>query len=422
LSNRDPIRARGDAHASRWTALLVVGALAAGVILSEAGFRVAKRFVCTTAGSKLFEPHPLYGWRHEPHGAGWAQGCVAREFEWRTFSRMNGDGLRDHDYPPRKRPGVVRILLLGDSFVEGMQVPLESTFAKRLEAKLLADGRDVEVVNAGVSGFGTDNELLFFEVEGERYEPDLVVLGFTAFNDVIENSRPLYERFYADSPDGPPPKAHFELARDGKLELDARDARRNFEELAARPAGLVGGVWAALERHLHVVRLVESALRPPLPPEATRTAHETLLGVFETESAPAWDDAWALTAALVRRLEAEVAGRGAALAAAIIPPREAVSAAAWRRLQDLMPESAPRPRDPDRPARLAREMFARARIPELDLGPALRAHFAATGRTGYFDWDIHLTEDGHEVVAEALHPFVTRLLDARARALGGDGR
>ncbi len=382
-------------------------------MLSEAGFRVAKRFICTTAGTKLFEPHPLYGWRHEPHGEGWTQGCVGRAFEWRAFSRMNADGLRDRDHPLRKPPGVARVLLLGDSFAEGMQVPLESTFAKRLEAKLIAEGREVEVVNAGVSGFGTDNELLFYEAEGERYEPDLVLLAFTAANDVIENSRPLYERSYADAPDGPPPKAHFELGRDGELHLDAGDARRHWEELAARRASLIGGTSMALERSLHVVRLVEAALQRPVSPEARRAARETMLGVFGTEAAPPWGEAWALTDALVRRLRAEVEGRGAGFAAAIIPPKEAVSEAAWRHLLALMSEFAPRARDPEHPERLADGLFARAGIPHLDLGPVLRAHFVATGRTGYFAWDIHLTEDGHEVVAEALRPFVAGLLDAR---------
>src|SRR5205085_3476932 len=148
---------------------LVVAATCVAVLLSEAAFRAVKRVVCVTAGAKLFRPHPLYGWTHEPGAEGWTNGCIARAFERRAFSRINAEGLRDREYSWTRAPGVTRILLLGDSFVEGMQVPLEQTFAKRLEAKLADDGRRVEVVNGGFSGFGTDNELLFFAVDGRRF-------------------------------------------------------------------------------------------------------------------------------------------------------------------------------------------------------------------------------------------------------------
>jgi hypothetical protein len=114
--------------------LLVIGALSAGLLLSEVAFRVMKRFVCLTPGAKFFQPHPVYGWTHQPEAEGWTDGCIGRSFEWRTFSRMNADGLRDRDYSVTKQPGVTRILLLGDSYVEGMQVPVDCTFAKRLAA------------------------------------------------------------------------------------------------------------------------------------------------------------------------------------------------------------------------------------------------------------------------------------------------
>ena len=146
-------------------------AAVAGVALSELAFRAVKRVVCVTAGAKLFRPHPLYGWTHEPGAAGWTNGCIGGAFEWRAFSRINADGLRDEEHARAPTRGVPRVLILGDSFVEGMQVPLEKTFARRLQAKLAEDGRRVEVVNAGFSGFGTDNELLFFEADGRRYRP-----------------------------------------------------------------------------------------------------------------------------------------------------------------------------------------------------------------------------------------------------------
>ncbi len=393
-------------------------ATSAAIALSEAAVRAVKRVVCVTAGAKLFRPHPLYGWTHEPGAEGWTNGCVGRAFEWRAFSRMNADGLRDRDHPLARTPGVTRILLLGDSFVEGMQVPLEKTFAKRLEAKLADDGRRVEVVNAGFSGFGTDNELLFFEADGRRYQPDLVLLGFTEANDVIENSKRLYERMYAEAPDGPPPKSHFKIGRGGGLRLDARAARRAWEQFAARRATVLGRAGMALERNFHVVRLVETALsRRPLRADAARVVHTTVVGIYATHPATEWEDAWALTRALVLRLRRDVDAAGATFAVVAIPSKEVVSPDAWRSLRALSPSGVDRALDVERPGVVSGELFATARIPYLDLAPALQSHFSATGRSGYFVWDVHLTEEGHEVVAEALRPFVERVLDTRTRSV-----
>jgi hypothetical protein len=395
--------------------LLLVGAMCAGVVLSEVVSRAVKRVVCVTAGAKLFAPHPLYGWTHEPHAEGWTHGCIGRAFEWRAFSRMNADGLRDREYAPARRPGVFRVLLLGDSFVEGMQVPLAQTFAKRLEAKLAEDGRDVEVVNAGFSGFGTDNELLFFTTDGHRYQPDVVLLGFTSSNDVIENSRHLYARLCAEVPTGPSPKSHFKLRPDGSLRLDARAARRHWEEIDARRATASGRTWLALEKNLHVVRLLEAVLSPArLRRDAAQVAYSTALGIYATEPSSQWDDAWALTRALLARLESEVERHGATFAAVIVPPKEAVSPAAWQSL--LARAHGRRSFDVGRPTSIIEGIFTRDGIPHLDPLPALRAHFEATGRTGYFAWDVHLTEEGHEIVAQALRPFIERVLDERGHA------
>jgi hypothetical protein len=206
--------------------VLLVAATCAGLLLSEVAFRLVKRVVCVGEGAKLFRPHPLYGWTHIPHAQGWTHRCAAGSFEWRAFSRINAAGLRDREYPSTRRAGVSRVLVLGDSFTEGMQVPLEQTFVKRAEAKLAAAGRDVEIVDGGFSGFGTDNELLFFRADGRAFDADVVLLGFTAANDVIENTRHLYRRMYAEVPDGAPPKSHFKRRPDGSLRLDTRAARR----------------------------------------------------------------------------------------------------------------------------------------------------------------------------------------------------
>src|SRR5258708_18288707 len=78
-----------------------------------------------------------------------------------------------------------------------MQVELEETCLARSEA-----GRGIELLDAGVSGYSTDNELRAFAVAGPEWRPDAVVLVLFVGNDVLENGA----RLYLKNPHGLPPK------------------------------------------------------------------------------------------------------------------------------------------------------------------------------------------------------------------------
>lgn len=99
----------------------------------------------------------------------------------------NSKGFRNEkNFPYGKPAGTLRVLALGDSHTQGYEVRQEATFAASLERWLAARGRKAEVLNAGVSGFSTAEELAFLENEGHRYAPDVVVVGFYA-NDFGDN-------------------------------------------------------------------------------------------------------------------------------------------------------------------------------------------------------------------------------------------
>jgi hypothetical protein len=101
---------------------------------------------------------------------------------------VNADGFRGDEL--RRRPGL-RVVVYGDSFVEADYTPLRETFAKRLGVRLgEALGRDVEAVNAGVNGYGPDQELRRFEAEAGWLRPALAVVVVYAgndFGDVLRN-------------------------------------------------------------------------------------------------------------------------------------------------------------------------------------------------------------------------------------------
>lgn len=92
-----------------------------------------------------------------------------------TISRQ---GLRDKEMAVPKPSSTYRIIALGDSITEGPGVELDETFVKVLERSLQAEnpGHTIEVINAGNSDYGTQQELVWLRERGLIYEPDLLIL------------------------------------------------------------------------------------------------------------------------------------------------------------------------------------------------------------------------------------------------------
>ena len=104
---------------------------------------------------------------------------------WRFVT--NNRGLRDtRNFAYEKPAGTVRVLSLGDSHTQGYEVRQEATFSAVLERYLEAHSVKAQVLNAGVSGFSTAEELAYLVNEGYKYKPDAVVVGFYA-NDFEDN-------------------------------------------------------------------------------------------------------------------------------------------------------------------------------------------------------------------------------------------
>lgn len=103
---------------------------------------------------------------------------------------INGQGLRDAvTRSGPKPPGVMRILVLGDSFTFGIGNAYDEVWPVVFERLLHEQGHPVDVVKAGVPGYDTRTEALYLERIFADYEPDVVLVAFVT-NDLITN-RPL---------------------------------------------------------------------------------------------------------------------------------------------------------------------------------------------------------------------------------------
>jgi hypothetical protein len=132
-----------------------------------------------------FRHDPDLGWSLPPHNA--RQVTVTRTVSMRS----NSLGLRDAELAPGTGP---TILFLGDSFTEGFDVEPEERFSDRLRGNLPA----VRILNAGVTGYGTDQEYLQLQRLWPRVEPTVVVLMFCVDNDREDNSSNY--RYFAFKP------------------------------------------------------------------------------------------------------------------------------------------------------------------------------------------------------------------------------
>ena len=106
-----------------------------------------------------------------------------REILWKT----NSLGLRG---PELRENPELRVVVYGDSNIQARFSELKDTFPKKLEDELTGRlKRDVEVLNAGVLGFGPDQSYLKFKEEAGALKPDLVVFHFFADNDFSDAIR-----------------------------------------------------------------------------------------------------------------------------------------------------------------------------------------------------------------------------------------
>lgn len=99
----------------------------------------------------------------------------------------NSQGLREREYELPKPAGLVRVVLLGDSFVFGSGVRADERLGVQLERDLAAGagGRRVEVLHVGIDSWNVLAECAFVRRQLALLQPDLVV-QFTVHNDISD--------------------------------------------------------------------------------------------------------------------------------------------------------------------------------------------------------------------------------------------
>lgn len=289
-----------------------------------------------------------------------------------TFNRA---WMRDREHQTAKPAGTFRILLLGDSFMEAFQVPFEASFASLLESRLSqATGATVEVINAGVSGWGTDDQLRYLVQYGIDYEPDLVVVAMTLHNDISDNLRRQWHTLEGDSLVSRD-VAQMPYWQYKKAELKAfLSTRFQLYQLWRRVShrGEIRQVRSALDSH--IVQL----FREP-PPEGIASGFR-------------------LTELLLAEIKSTAQGVGAPTALFLLPLKVQLSDSIYAAfVQSAGATEAEMPAA--RPQRVMVAIADSLQIPVIDLLPAFVEWTATSDTTLYMVQDGHWNEAGHRLAA-----------------------
>jgi len=106
----------------------------------------------------------------------------------RTFT-TNSAGFRDREFSQAKPGGVYRIAAVGDSVTFGWDQEPDETYPKQLEAGFAAVGiTNVEVLNFGIGGYNSLQEIELIRARALAFEPDLLLLAYVMNDDTVQGA------------------------------------------------------------------------------------------------------------------------------------------------------------------------------------------------------------------------------------------
>ncbi len=319
---------------------LLLGLLCA-LSLAEIGLRL---FV-VQEGKREATYDEILGWRGRPYGDGiYARNSdnIAVKFEYNEL------GFRDRTVPP-KGAREKRLMLLGDSFVESLEVDYGKTFGAKTEDLLQSRDSSWDVCVIGSQGYSTAQELLAFRKFQPLVDADLVLLCFYCGNDFQDNLR---QRFaYLDE--------HEQLVLPANTDPTWKHVARRFQR------------W--LYESSHVVYLLKNGAESL---SSIQFAPESKLAMERSHEYQR-----SITQKLIQRLQREVVETGGQLGVVIIPSRD-----------DLLAQNSDK-------VEFMIDLCDDQRIPCIDLSRQLAPEH-------FFGVDLHFNEQGHQVAAQAIEEFV----------------
>ncbi len=223
---------------------------------------------------------------------------------------INEDGWRDRPHTKEKPDGTFRIAVLGDSYTEARQVAQEEVFSSVLErAAQECSSQTVEVMNFGVSGFGTAQELLLLRNRVWAYHPDIILLAFLTGNDIRNNSFALEKNTQ---------KPYFSYASDGSLIPDFSFRETLFfRRQSSRPFRMLH--WIIVHaRSAQLLLRVRNWMRQNTVQDGGTGERGLDDAIYAAPVDVRWQEAWSMTEDLLSTMHREVQAHGAGFFVAVL--------------------------------------------------------------------------------------------------------
>ena len=327
--------------------------------------------------------------------------------EFKINISINSEGLRDHEYKEKKK-NEYRVLVLGDSFVFGWGVEQENTFVKELERILNKEkgDKDYEVINVGILGYGTEQELKYLREKGMKYNPDLVLLGFYIGNDIKENlagnfnNRVVKDGYLFDKRISELYKKKLESA--GK-NIDAWKIPIPFKSFFLKNSQ----AYTLLHNRYNKI-LIKLGVRKDIDitKDLMREEYNIFLRDLNSEKYKRFsqdvNQKWNLTIKLLKELSVNAKSEGVNFAIILIPTNYQVYQEKFREITDLYLTNF----DLTLPNKKISEFARENHDPIIDLLPK----FIDAGKTEelYFSKDGHWNEKGHKLAARLIYEELVR--------------
>ncbi len=377
--------------------LLALVSIAVALALLEIGARFLPPPFDSSQTNPAESCWPATGWRGNPNfQTTIATGSLVHNL------KLNSRGMHDTEQPLDKPAGTYRILLLGDSFVHAIQVPEAATAHQILEEQLnqADDLPPVQVISGGVSGWGTGQQLRYYQTEGRSYQPDMVLLMLYLGNDVKDN---LPGR--GITVNGKNCYAPYFTLDNNRLNSDP------LRYAPGLPPALGQANWlhrqaSNLLGSLHQYSALYTQLEPLLAPEPIQAS----MLDFYIGNNPTFDYALELTYQLVDELRRQVEQDGARFGVVLISPYSLVEfsqmdAAAREQVYQRLPAMRPAETMPP-PNQTVAARLSTDGSPTLDLLPPFLAHLAGGGEPLFFDQDQHWNVAGNRLAAETIYTWL----------------
>jgi hypothetical protein len=373
---------------SLWLARIVVFVVSGLLTLT-----VLEVFVRATGRDRaiVWRPDPVLGWWHVP---GSQQHWTSEGDGW---VKINAVGLRDVERSVQKPPGVIRIGVFGDSMTEGVQVNLDQTFCQILERKLRErTGRQIEVLNYGVNGYGPLQAYLMYKNVGKAFSPDVVVHAMFTDNDVADSHPRL-----SVTQGAPVVRASTATG----LDVDYEPAISSHADYLKQPV-------AFIRRHSALYRLASIMRYRWIEWSQTLEARKANAGVprrfllYADPLPEQWQSAWKTAEEVIRTFNDDVRADGSRYILVSLPAGQVVNPEAWAELLEQFPAMKTRPwnlRDPE-----ARVTAIAARHGVRLISGLSTYESSPERRELYFYSAGHFTPRGHQVMAGILEDELLR--------------